>query len=301
MAVIAYDTSVKGAVNTNSWTHTCTGSNLILFVTQFVVNATTTPTPPTYNGVSMTLVTSCSVSATSDTIWLYSLMNPATGANTVTCTLLNTIGGVGVSVSYSGVSPIGFPDSHFYDTTNVTGTGSLAETVSTTVIASNCWLLGFNLSIASNNNTSGASSNRTDRQNSLDGTYGHLIASDSNGTVATGSQSITYTSTAPTGNLYSASFVLSIAPYVSTINTLVTLPATFTFTGRSINIARVFRIAALPAVFLVTTIPIGIQKITGWIRSIKHSSIFSNKAKDPSTFTTQAKHTSAWTDKNKTQ
>ena len=51
---IAFDTSVLPAPSTSTWTHVCTGQNLILFVAVYSVGTGTSPsTSATYGGTSM--------------------------------------------------------------------------------------------------------------------------------------------------------------------------------------------------------------------------------------------------------
>lgn len=103
----------------------------------------------------------------------------------------------GVAASYTGASQTGQPDS---SNTN-TASSATSLTVSTTVVASDCWLAGWwyttGTSIAAG---TGASAVATNSDN--------LGFFDSNATVGTGSQSMQVTSTS--GNL--AGLMASIAP-----------------------------------------------------------------------------------------
>lgn len=108
----------------DSWSHTCSGENRILFV--FARNSIT---GVTYAGVAMTKVGE----ATSDvTVSLWVLVNPALGANNV---VLSGPWKAGCSVSYTGAKQSGQPDAF----TTKTQTGGTTLTVTLTTVADNCW------------------------------------------------------------------------------------------------------------------------------------------------------------------
>lgn len=97
---IAFDanTTVQTAVSaTLTYSHTCTGSNLILFALVWTGGGSNT-TGVTYNGVAMTIIsTKAAAGATEMTLW--QLVNPATGANNVVVS--NNGAGAARSTSYS--------------------------------------------------------------------------------------------------------------------------------------------------------------------------------------------------------
>lgn len=106
-------------------------------------------------------------------------------------------------MSYTGAKQSGQPDSSFKDLYNTTGHTSWS--LSTTVVASNCWLVA---GMVDDSNAPTAGSGTTMRQNSASG-YGGF---DSNGTVSTGSQTLNFafsSSTKQTG------IIVSIAPSVA--------------------------------------------------------------------------------------
>lgn len=110
---IAYDTattSTGSSVNSLSFSHTCTGSDLLLLVavTMRRINSATVD-DVTYNGVSMTLVTTATSGSRYAELWR--LAGPATGSNTVAVSLSTTEQEVSAGVmSFTGVdqtTPVG--------------------------------------------------------------------------------------------------------------------------------------------------------------------------------------------------
>lgn len=199
---IAFDTSTQATSAdtdlTLTWSHTCTGSNLYLVV--FVSQSQGTDVSCKYNGVSMT-----SLAITSRGV-LYGLANPATGANNIVYTRSgspSTQGIIGLAASYTGCSS-SQPDSFV---SNVTGASPL--TVSTTVVASNCWLIAGGIQVSTT-----PTSNRTDRQRASVASGRGADLSDSNGTVGTGSQSTIFTATGTTDGL-----AISLAPFLPVTGT----------------------------------------------------------------------------------
>jgi len=132
-----------GSTNTVSWTHTCTGANGFLEVSIVVNNGDGAghPTGVTYNGVSMTAGNSITASGLLISLYQYYLFGPATGANTVTVTFNNGIGGnyaLAAASSYTGVNQSGLDSAG--------GTAQTAGSVSTvsvnvTTVHANAWIL----------------------------------------------------------------------------------------------------------------------------------------------------------------
>lgn len=200
---IAYDaTSIGTQVNASSksWSHTCTGSDRILFVSA-MSNTTDDVTGVTYNGVSMTQVGKQQMQASNNRwVYLYQLVNPATGSNTITINASGTTFLQGTATSYTGAKQTGQPDSSNTGFAN----SSTSITISTTVVTSGSWLV-----MATGDNNGGESGGTgTTVRNS---TNGNAI-SDSNGTVGTGSQSLQVT-TAGSSNW--AGIIASFAPVAS--------------------------------------------------------------------------------------
>lgn len=85
---IAFDASSfnSGATGTtHTLAHTCTGSNRLLVVTAYLNNISDLITWITYNWVSMTRISWIN-NWTSESIYMYYLIAPATGANNIVAT-----------------------------------------------------------------------------------------------------------------------------------------------------------------------------------------------------------------------
>lgn len=205
---IAFDATGNGGTSSATsltWSHTCTGSNRILFVApQGLVSGTDNITSMTYAGAAMTKIAQVQI-PTDRLLTLWYLIAPATGANNV---VINFTGNfmTGLSSSYTGASQTGVPDAS--NTGSTTGT---SLTVAVTTVANNCWLVG---NLGNSSSTAVAGTN----------TFGRLIPPgqgngffDSNAAqTPAGSHSLqtTFGSTVPLGGV-----VASIAPFViSTIN-----------------------------------------------------------------------------------
>jgi hypothetical protein len=136
---IAFDaTSNSGQysnVSSYSWSHTCTGTNLLLaFGDSHYSSTDYTVTGVTYNSVALTYIRSDFAGSRRSTI--YYLIAPATGAHTVAVTLSGTVyTGCGGVVSYTGAKQSGQPDAH-------NGAGDVSDNpyVSVTTVADNCWV-----------------------------------------------------------------------------------------------------------------------------------------------------------------
>ena len=192
------DGGIESVGTTLTWSHTCTGTNLIL-----VVGATKTSndiTGITYNSVALTAGPNQAPTAGNEGAQLWFLVNPSTGANNIVITA-STTRLTGVAVSYTGAKQTGQPDS--------SNTGSAASatslSVSTTVVASNCWLVMMTDTSAAGTS---AGTGTTLREAASDGSD----LWDSNGTVGTGAQALAINATS--GNLVGA--IMSIAPSADT-------------------------------------------------------------------------------------
>lgn len=181
---IAFDAATDGSFGASprTFSHTVTGSNPILFVFASV-NTGVVPTA-TYNSVAMTEVNKIltGTSGSSRDHYLFVLMNPATGANNVSITASagNVFGG---AMSYTGAATTGQPDS---SGTNFS-TSATSLTGSTTVVGSNCWLVGlFQCDSGATSWTAGSGTTFRSRY----GGFNQFGMFDSNGTVGTGSQSL---------------------------------------------------------------------------------------------------------------
>ena len=132
---------------TITWSHTCTGSDRILFV---YVRAHTSDvvTGITYDSSAMTQI--AKVQRTSDRWnYLYYIVAPSTGANNIVVTASEAIAYICDASSYTGANQTGVPDAS--TTQNATGT---SVTTTLTTIANNSWIIltahGFELVAGTN-------------------------------------------------------------------------------------------------------------------------------------------------------
>lgn len=146
-AAIAFDSASKATATTAStvsWTHTTSGTNRILFVLTSSESATA-PTSVTYNGVSMTKIFDIN-GVTNQELWY--LINPTSGANTVTITYSSSgTRKIGSASSYTGVKQTGQPEVQTTPTRNPS-TASLSQTITTS--SNNSWVVMGGFSSASN-------------------------------------------------------------------------------------------------------------------------------------------------------
>jgi hypothetical protein len=198
---IAFDNAAGQDSASSTMSYTCTGSNLILLVGIYINNsASDSVSAVTYNSVSMTRVAIKTDGAESG--YLYYLINPSTGSNTISMTHSNQIG-TALAASYTGTNQSSQPDSH--------GEGEQTNgtfTQSTTVVASNCWLVGMFTGDSGNDITAGTGTTRRVRPGN------QAVWMDSNATVGTGSQSLV--GTLVTAN-HSLALIASIAPVASAV------------------------------------------------------------------------------------
>ena len=102
---IALDVGTSGGNNgggtSHTYSHTCTGSNLILFVGVSTNSSSDLITGVTYNSVAMTLVDKQAGTSTNYS-YLFYLINPATGANNVVVSASSSTTIYSGAVSYTG-------------------------------------------------------------------------------------------------------------------------------------------------------------------------------------------------------
>lgn len=193
---IAYDSSAKNSPavnNSTTFSHTCTGSNLILFVSAEGGNHDgDTVTGATYAGATMRLITKEQSRTNTNYVYLYYLLNPATGANNVVVT---RSGGASTfpasSASYTGVKQSLQPDAYNTGTKNFSNDSTANGSITT--VADNCWLVMAN---QFEDMTGISSSNGTVRQS---GTRNAIC--DSNGSKGTAGSGKLLTVTAGNDNL----------------------------------------------------------------------------------------------------
>ena len=130
MVIDSSSSSQGNGVNSLSWAHTCSGSDLVLVVGVAIRRTfggtVVTPTV-TYNGVSMTQINTNNPVGTPNRVTMFRLVNPATGANTIAVDFSDSstyqaIGG-GISLRNADISS---PD----DGTNTATGESTAASVS---------------------------------------------------------------------------------------------------------------------------------------------------------------------------
>ncbi len=288
--MVAFDATTNGSSGTGSlsFSHTCTGTSRVLIATIVAAQATDgTPNPTvTYNSVSMTLLGKQIPGATLRNMFVFYLINPATGSNTFSCTL-NGSGAVNlheaILVSYTGVKQTGFPDS------SNTGSVSLSAfdpwSSSTTVVSSGGWMAtSANGRPGTVNQTSGLSRNLIDSSS--------VGVGDSNTIVGIGSQTISFSASA--GSPVYDWVAWSMAPD-TTIYTLTTTVGSFSLTGISIGLGKVFRLVVNVGNIILTGINATLN-LTGthWLNRPKNSSTYINQTKHSSAFLNQSKNSSSW-------
>lgn len=136
---IAFDS--KTAVSTSataslSFSHTCSGTDRILFVLTCANGAAFTTTGVTYNGAAMTVATSLRVGA-GPIQYIWYLINPDSGSNTVSITNSGSVT-AGSAISFNGVSQTGFPVATGSDGS---ASGSTSYTTNITTVADNSFIL----------------------------------------------------------------------------------------------------------------------------------------------------------------
>lgn len=193
---IAFDASAGTGSNNTPLTQVISGSNNFLYVFE-IGDTTDTLSSISFNSVLMTFAQKVQVPGDR---WTYGYVQvgPSTGSHTVTVvgTTFNECG----AMSYTGCAQSGQPDSVGVNSTASSGT---TFSVSTTVIAANCW--------TSNGIDGGVWASE------LAGSTGRSITAhrlrDSNGIVSTGSQSLGFTNTG--SGFIMAGITISIAPVVA--------------------------------------------------------------------------------------
>jgi len=185
---IALDTTTDGGLanpaTSLTFTHTTTGSNLILFVSCFgdVSNDADAFTGITYNSVALTLIGK--TNPTGDRwVYLWYLIGPTTGSHNVVVSTNFSSAIDCHAASYTGVSQSGQPDASVTNSNTSVANGS-DYTTTITVVAANSWTI-----IAGRiNSGSGitAGSGTTTRQSGSNGLY----TADSNGALSAGSTSL---------------------------------------------------------------------------------------------------------------
>lgn len=169
---IALDSTIDGglAVDTSlTFSHTCTGPNLILFVGVFGdVGASdangNNVTGVTYNGIAMTEINR-KLCPSDRWVYLFYLISPSTGAHNVVVSASTTIAMAAQSVSYTGANQSSQPD----NSTTATGTSIASGTdfgTTLSTVADNCWTI---IAQKENGGVTSAGANTTLRQSNTNG------------------------------------------------------------------------------------------------------------------------------------
>ena len=153
--MIAFDATTNGGTGTTSLTfaHTCTGSNLILFVAADgnITAGGDVLTGITYNGVAMTQVTGSPIAKAGRYFYLFFLVAPATGAHNVVISNPGSDFTAGAASSFTGALQTGQPDA-----TNTSQASSVTHnTVVVTTVADNCWVVGASRQVTNGTPDSG--------------------------------------------------------------------------------------------------------------------------------------------------
>lgn len=246
---IATDASATGSfgASPDTWSHTTSGSDRILFVAEFNQSSSTSAS---YNSVAMTSLGGYSYSSPTGVGSLYMLVNPASGANTVSV----SCGGncIGISSSYSGAKQTDQPDASINtQTSGGSNAGSLTATVS--VITANSWLVAGTICEGA---ALTAGTGATLRQT---GANPAVALFDSNGGVSTGSQSMQVIES-PSNKL--AMGMVAFAPNATAVTVTPSAQvATFSISAYTVKYGRTITPSAQAATFSVPAYTISLPKV----------------------------------------
>ena len=143
---IAFDATSSITWNTaiptsKTWSHTCTGSDLVLIVG--IAHEDTTDADRgcsgiTYNGVALTKIRTDDNLGDNITSELWYLLGPATGANNIVATFNGGVDdGDCMAISLTGVAQSGQPDAQ----NGATASNVTSISVDVTTVADNCWVV----------------------------------------------------------------------------------------------------------------------------------------------------------------
>jgi hypothetical protein len=194
---IAFDAASETFSNSTSslgWSHTCTGSDRILWVYVMHNSGAGTISSVTYNGVALTKYVEDALGQRSS---LWYLIAPSTGTNTITVTPSTTMYCYTAAASYTGVHQTSFLDG---SDTSSAAQASLASSITTT--QDNCWtILGARQQSTGNTD---ASTGCTER---AAGAVGTVQLYDSNSAITPAgvySMTTTQSATGTTGHVMAA-------------------------------------------------------------------------------------------------
>lgn len=250
---IAFDAASGGFENPNTsltFSHTCTGSDLVLFVGVTCSLNDNVVTGVTYNGDAMTLVRKNTPNGTTRWLYLWKLISPDTGTHDVVVSSSeNTFIGA-TSASYTGCDQTTNPEASADDST--TGTG---DTSTITTLTDNAWA-GMVASAESGTIAAGASTTKRD-----DDTIAITGIFDSNGAVTpAGNRSLAYTC----GSSFDIhSIIYSIKP-AGTSDTVSPAAGTLTLGGNAPGLRSLLTagVVALTLSGLAPTVTVSAQTIS---------------------------------------
>jgi hypothetical protein len=183
---IAFDAVTDGYANSTSvsFAHTCTGSDRFLVV-GIKLYGDNDITGVTYNGVAMSHIATALMLSEGNRAVLYGLTAPATGANNVVISRTSSNHIVATAASYTGVNQTGQPEASGTDADS----GAAQTTPAATVVSADAWLVAVGVASFQGAGFEGKAGT-TMRLDNNELLAGIQAAFDSNGVVATGSQSL---------------------------------------------------------------------------------------------------------------
>lgn len=137
-----FDAKAIGAVTPGTaftMGHVTSGSNRVLFVGVCEAGGTTaTGMALTYNGSAFNVVTGSPKQTPMGQAWLYYLINPTIGTNTISVSWTGSTFVRAISASYNNALQSGQPNAHNEGTAN----GTIITTTGTSTL-NNCWHMSF--------------------------------------------------------------------------------------------------------------------------------------------------------------
>jgi hypothetical protein len=183
-----------GAVKTFNFT--ISGDDRILFV-GIRSNSNSATFGVTYNGVAMTEVDRVSFNSNCNRMWLFMLVNPASGTNNVVVTPSSTVEAFRcATVSYTGARQTDQPDS----SNNESQSASTTHDISTTVVTDDSWAIAVFGTGAGQTLSAGTGTTKRTTESMF------FAIGDSNGTLEAGSRTLEMTSNSDTSGMIIASF-----------------------------------------------------------------------------------------------
>jgi hypothetical protein len=312
---IARDTTSSGdndASASLTFSHTCTGSDLGIFVGVLNGDADTT-TGVTYDGTAMTQMVKRTNSGRNYEIW--GLLAPSTGANNVVISRsTSTSALLGISVSYTGVDTgQTLPDASAQ--ADISAAASFALNITTAV--DNCWALAFFRADNADNNITAGTGEYLVNTRSASG-YGETTQKrqaliDTDGAVASaGVETLNASFPANSnGSVVAASFApdnsvtLSIdaGSYAVTGNALnfkrslimIMAAGSYAFTGVAVGLNMVYRMIINTGSYVLTGFDI---LVNFWTKRTKPSTSFSARSKPSTSYSDRSKPTTNWTNRD---